>query len=40
MEIIIGKTAGFCFGVENAVTKSEKELENENPVYCLRGISA
>jgi len=35
MEIIVGKTAGFCFGVENAVTKAEKELEIRKPVYCL-----
>ena len=25
MEIIVGKTAGFCFGVKNAVTKAEEE---------------
>lgn len=35
MEIIIGKTAGFCFGVKNAVTKTEEQLEKENAVYCL-----
>lgn len=35
MEIIIGKTAGFCFGVKNAVTKTEEELEKNNTVYCL-----
>lgn len=36
MEIIIGKTSGFCAGVLNAVTKTEKELEKENgKIYCL-----
>ena len=24
MEIIVGKTAGFCFGVQNDVTKARK----------------
>lgn len=35
MEIIIGKNAGFCFGVKNAVNKVEEELEKNNKVYCL-----
>ena len=35
MEIIVGKTAGFCFGVKNAVEKTLKELEKEKKVYCL-----
>lgn len=34
MEIIIGKTAGFCFGVENAVTKAKEVLKKEK-VCCL-----
>lgn len=37
MEIILGKTAGFCYGVNNAVTKAEefvKKNKNRN-VYCL-----
>lgn len=35
MEIVVGKTAGFCYGVKNAVTKTEKMLtENEN-IFCL-----
>lgn len=29
MEIIIGKTAGFCFGVQNAVSKAKEALEKE-----------
>ena len=35
MEIIIGKTAGFCFGVKNAVTKAEEELRESRKAYCL-----
>ncbi len=35
MEIIIGKTAGFCFGVKNAVEKTLEELKIEKPIYCL-----
>ena len=35
MEIILGKTAGFCGGVINAVTKTENELENGKKIYCL-----
>lgn len=36
MEIIVGKTAGFCFGVKNAVESSKKDLlENNNNMYCL-----
>ena len=35
MEIVIGKTAGFCFGVKNAVTKAAEELEQKGKAYCL-----
>lgn len=35
MEIIIGKTAGFCFGVANAVNKTKKALEEHKDIYCL-----
>lgn len=35
MEVIVGKMAGFCFGVNNAVTKAEELLKRENNVYCL-----
>lgn len=38
MEYIVGKTAGFCYGVKNAVEKSEKALENEKTIYCLGEI--
>ena len=36
MEIIIGKTSGFCHGVRNAVDKATEELEqSKENVYCL-----
>lgn len=36
MQIIIGKTAGFCFGVSNAIKNVEKSLkENKEEIYCL-----
>lgn len=38
MEIVIGKTAGFCYGVKNAVEKSTEELKKENQLYCLGEI--
>ena len=28
LEIIVGKTAGFCYGVNNAVTKAEEYVKN------------
>ena len=40
MEIIIGKTAGFCFGVANAVNKSKKELEKQKKTILFRRISS
>lgn len=39
MEIIIGKTAGFCYGVKRAVEGARKEIEETNGiVYCLGEI--
>lgn len=35
MEIITGKTAGFCFGVRNAVENALKTVAEEKDVYCL-----
>lgn len=35
MNIIIGKTAGFCFGVKNAVTKAEEYAKKCDNIYCL-----
>lgn len=38
MEIILGKSSGFCFGVKNAIDGAEKELKKNSPVYCLGEI--
>lgn len=39
MEIILGKTSGFCFGVKNAIEGAEKELKNsKEQLYCLGEI--
>ncbi len=35
MEIIVGKLAGFCGGVINSVTKTDKILEDGIKTYCL-----
>ncbi len=35
MEIIVGKTAGFCGGVYNAVKKATEYKANKGNVYCL-----
>lgn len=37
MEIIVGKTAGFCYGVQNAVSKAEEYVKtnNDRKTYCL-----
>ena len=35
MEFIIGKTAGFCFGVANAVNKTKEQLKNKKNIFCL-----
>lgn len=36
MELIIGKTAGFCFGVKNAVDKTYETIKKQNKeLYCL-----
>ncbi len=35
MEVIIGKTAGFCYGVRNAVTKAEEKVRKYKNIYCL-----
>lgn len=37
MNIIIGKTSGFCNGVENTIKRAEDALEKEK-VYCLGEI--
>lgn len=35
MEILLGKTAGFCGGVSFAVKSSERDLDKYNKIYCL-----
>ena len=37
MEIQVGKTSGFCYGVKNAVDKTNDILEKEQnkTIYCL-----
>lgn len=39
MEIIIGETAGFCFGVKNAVTKARRGSRKGQEHKLLRRIS-
>lgn len=38
MEIILGKTAGFCYGVTRAVDGAKEEIKNNNEIYCLGEI--
>lgn len=39
MEIIVGKTAGFCFGVKRTVENSEKLLkQSKETIFCLGEI--
>ena len=38
MEIILAKTAGFCFGVKRAVDTVYEEVEKEKPVYTYGPI--
>lgn len=38
MKIAIGKTAGFCPGVRNAVEKAKEALKNDDKIYCLGEI--
>lgn len=35
MEIVLGKTAGFCYGVKNAVSNAEEKLKEYKNLYCL-----
>lgn len=35
MEIILGKNAGFCYGVKTAVSKAEENLKQYKSLYCL-----
>lgn len=38
MEIIVGKTAGFCYGVKRAVEGAIEELKNNEDIFCLGEI--
>ena len=38
MEIILGKTAGFCYGVERAVKEALSEAKKSKKLYCLGEI--
>ncbi len=38
MEVILAKTAGFCFGVERAVNTVYQEAEKQKPVYTYGPI--
>ena len=38
METIVGKTAGFCYGVKRAIENTKKQLEKEKKIYCLGEI--
>jgi len=35
LQIILGKTAGFCFGVQNAVNKALEATKNNEKIQCL-----
>jgi len=38
MIVEIDKKSGFCFGVVRAIEAAEKQLQNNNPLYCLGDI--
>lgn len=38
MEIILGKSSGFCFGVKKAIAGAEKALKDNKNIYCLGEI--
>ena len=38
MEVILGKTAGFCYGVKRAVEGAKTEIEKCKNTYCLGEI--
>lgn len=38
MEVIVGKNAGFCYGVKRAVDGAREELGKGKEVYCLGDI--
>ena len=38
MDITLAKTAGFCFGVKNAIDGAENELKNSKLGYTYKYI--
>lgn len=38
LRIEIDKNSGFCFGVVNAISQAEKELQNGETLYCIGEI--
>lgn len=38
MEVIVGKLAGFCPGVESTIKRAQQILEEKNKIYCLGEI--
>ena len=38
MQINIDKNAGFCFGVEDAISIAEKQLHDNGSLICLGDI--
>lgn len=38
MGIILGKSAGFCYGVKNAVDKAKDAIKENEEIYCLGEI--
>ena len=38
MEVLVGKTAGFCYGVKRAVEGAKKELMKNKKISCLGEI--
>lgn len=38
MEVVLGNTSGFCYGVKRAVEGAEKELEENENLCCLGEI--
>lgn len=37
MKVVVGKSAGFCYGVKNAVDSAKKDLENSNEKLFFLG---
>ena len=38
MEVVVGKLAGFCPGVESTINRAKKLLEEKDKIYCLGEI--